>query len=814
MISPEEQYRRWAIALAILADNFNKTTFGRVPPFEGSSQITQASICSHFNISEMTMIFSLRRLFTPRAGITLALLLAPSALAFLVFSLERHYAETRFRELAEQRILSIRSYLGIAESSVNLIAAHFAVSDTSAASRNGFLQLVSGNLKAHPVAQAYSFNPLVSREDLKEHEIRTRLNGHSDYVVVEKDENGKSRPVSPRATYVPIQYIEPHSELALGFDLASDATRQVALRKAHETRATQVTSRIKLVQHDRNPYGVLLLAPVFDATGQSGDIAKGALKGYVSGVIHINSWMNSTNIAGYDQVTHNTTTDSAGYDRLTQPLVEIRLIDASAPEGEQSLYPAIDETRAEHKLSRFRITETFSFGGRDWKIVAHSSDTFNASSIPLASTITLLLGLLASGILLYYLKNRIEQAEEVTRYALTTMRANERLTEAQRIARLATLEFDLDQEIMDLGEGVEVMLGLVPGNAATLRELLMNVDRNDRLDFVDLLYSASEAPQTMDIKISSSETDRMLELIVSRVGNSRQARVIMQDITQRKIEERDRSEMIDRVSEAERLSALGTMAGGIAHEINTPVQYIGDNLRFIKDQVEGLLVIAERADRSGVADGSPAGSKINHFDLEFAREETPSAINQALEGIDQVARIARAIKEYSHPTGDNFSITDLNHAIETAVTITRNQWKYATELQLDLEPNLPHISAVKGEVNQILVNLIVNASQAIAEMGENSLGHILVSTRRIDNEVSITVRDNGPGISPANLKKIFDLFFTTKPPGMGTGQGLALVKSIARRHGGEISVESELGKGTSFVLRLPIEQTAHKRSDS
>jgi len=754
----------------------------------------------------------LQPLFTPRAGIILVSLFAPFAFAFLVFSLERHYSETRFHELAEQRILSVQSNLDIAESSVNLISTHFAVSDTSAASRNSFLQFVSRNLKDHPFVQAYSFNPLVSGEDLKEHEVETRLNGHSDYVVTERDEHGKSRPVSPRATYVPIQYIEPYAsnKTAIGLDLASNPVRRVALLRAHETRAPQVTGRIKLVQESGNQYGVLLLAPVFDAIGQSGNIAEGALKGYVSGFFRMGDLVNWTDITSYKKISQSTATDAAGYDQLSRSLVEVHLIDASAPEGEQFLYPAIDETPAEHQLDGLRITKTFSFGGRDWKIVAVPTDAFSAATIPLSSIATLLLSLLASGVMLLYLEIRTKQTEEATQHALSMTRAKERLSEAQRIARLATLEFDPDQEIMDLEESAENMLGLVPGVAATLSELLMNVDRNDRLDFVDMLYSASEAPQTIEIKVSTIETDRVLELVASRAKDGSRVLVTLQDITQRKIEERDRSEMVERVSEAERLSALGTMAGGIAHEINTPVQYIGDNLRFINDQIEGLLVIAERADRADLADGSPAGSEIDDFDLAFAREEARSALKQALEGIEQIARIVQAVKEYSHPTSHKFSATDLNHAVETVVTITRNQWKYVTELQMDLDSTLPHISTVAGEINQVLVNLIVNASQAITEKGESSLGHILVSTRRIDNEVSITVRDNGPGIPPENLKKIFDMFFTTKPPGKGTGQGLALVKSIVHRHGGVISVESELGQGASFVVRLPIEQTTQK----
>jgi signal transduction histidine kinase len=260
------------------------------------------------------------------------------------------------------------------------------------------------------------------------------------------------------------------------------------------------------------------------------------------------------------------------------------------------------------------------------------------------------------------------------------------------------------------------------------------------------------------------------------------------------------------LSVVNRMEALGNLAGGIAHEINTPTQYIHDNLSFIKDSISSLLDLAASAKSlsARLATMEQIATKIEALDLDYLQTELPNATDEALHGTDCIAKIVLAIKEYSYPSSQSSAPVDLNHLINLVSTVTHNQWKYIAEMNFQLAPNLPRIMAIEGEINQMLVNLIVNAAQAISEMHSDSPGKITVTTRPEQNGVLVTVADTGIGIKPENLKSIFDMFFTTKPPGQGTGQGLAISQAIAHRHGGRIWATSELGSGACFSVWLPL----------
>ena len=188
----------------------------------------------------------------------------------------------------------------------------------------------------------------------------------------------------------------------------------------------------------------------------------------------------------------------------------------------------------------------------------------------------------------------------------------------------------------------------------------------------------------------------------------------------------------------------------------------------------------------------------------------PQAIRQSLEGTERVAKIVRAMKEFSHPGVEEKTAIDLNRAIESTVTVSRNEWKYVAEVVTDLDPDLPLVRCLPGDLNQAVLNLVVNAAHAIEKRREvernvDQLGHIAVSTRRVGDQVELRVADDGTGIPADVLPRIFDPFFTTKPVGKGTGQGLAITYSVVvEKHGGTIDVETESGRGTTFILRLPL----------
>jgi two-component system, NtrC family, sensor kinase len=298
---------------------------------------------------------------------------------------------------------------------------------------------------------------------------------------------------------------------------------------------------------------------------------------------------------------------------------------------------------------------------------------------------------------------------------------------------------------------------------------------------------------------------------------------IIRDITERKRVQAEREGMEIQLRQAQKLEAIGQLAAGIAHEINTPTQYVGDNTRFLKDAFDELKKVMENYNRLLKANREEnVNSKlldeietaVAEADLDYLTEETPKAISQSLEGLNRITTIVRAMKEFSHPGGEEKQAIDLNHAIENTLTVCRNEWKYVAEIALELDPMLPLVPCLPGDVNQVILNLVVNAAHAIAEsanIGEKGKGLIGVATRHDENWAEIRISDTGIGIPEKNRSKIFTPFFTTKGVGKGTGQGLAISHSvIVGKHNGTLEFETEAGKGTTFIIRLPLLNSALK----
>ena len=268
---------------------------------------------------------------------------------------------------------------------------------------------------------------------------------------------------------------------------------------------------------------------------------------------------------------------------------------------------------------------------------------------------------------------------------------------------------------------------------------------------------------------------------------------------------------------AQKMESIGQLAAGIAHEINTPTQYIGDNTRFLQDAFADLnrlltqyqrLFEATKANSVTpelVADVAEAAERA---DAEYLCGEIPKSIEQSLEGIERVAKIVRAMKEFSHPGTEEKSLLDLNKAIDSTLVVARNEWKYVADVVTNFDPTLPLVPCLPGEFNQVILNLVINATHAIGDVvGKTgkTKGTITISTKRQDDWAEIRVRDTGTGIPEHVRGRLFEPFFTTKGVGKGTGQGLAISHSvIVDKHGGSVSFETEMGKGTTFIVRLPI----------
>ncbi len=268
---------------------------------------------------------------------------------------------------------------------------------------------------------------------------------------------------------------------------------------------------------------------------------------------------------------------------------------------------------------------------------------------------------------------------------------------------------------------------------------------------------------------------------------------------------------------AQKMESIGQLAAGIAHEINTPTQYVGDNTRFLSDSFNDLLLLLARF-RAFLSDAEAGTVDVNRVselreaaegcELDYLTTEIPRAISESLEGIDRVSGIVRAMKDFSHPGGDEKTSVDINKAIESTLTVARNEYKYVADLVVELDPSLPLVPCLPGDFNQVILNLVINAAHAIGDVvkEQGGRGCITVSTRSDGDAAEIRIADTGGGIPEKIRHRIFEPFFTTKEVGKGTGQGLAISRSVVvDKHGGEISFETETGKGTTFIIRLPLE---------
>ncbi|ODT58708.1 hypothetical protein ABS71_18635, partial [bacterium SCN 62-11] len=259
------------------------------------------------------------------------------------------------------------------------------------------------------------------------------------------------------------------------------------------------------------------------------------------------------------------------------------------------------------------------------------------------------------------------------------------------------------------------------------------------------------------------------------------------------------------LARAQRLESIGHLAAGIAHEINTPIQFVGDNTRFVRDSFEELDRLLDDLERRL---GEPVRSALEEGDYPFLQKEIPLSIDQSLDGLGRVAEIVRSLKAFSHPGGQDKSQADLNEMVRTTVTLARNEWRYVAEVQLELEDSLPRTPCYASDLNQVLLNLLVNAAHAIHDkLGTDpaSKGVIGIQTRCHNDCVEILVRDSGVGMNSTIRERIFDPFFTTKEVGRGTGQGLSIAYDIVvNKHGGRLLCESEPGQGTCFIVALPM----------
>ena len=378
-------------------------------------------------------------------------------------------------------------------------------------------------------------------------------------------------------------------------------------------------------------------------------------------------------------------------------------------------------------------------------------------------------------------------------------------------------EADLKGDLTFFNESLQKTLGYSADELMIINHRQYMDEANDdklRKTFNEI-YTTGEPVKGSDWKIVRKDgNERYLEVSISLMKSTEGTPVgfrgLARDVTERKI-------MESQILQSQKLESIGQLASGIAHEINTPMQYISDNIYFIEnsfDDIDSLLEKFENLFKAVKVGSVKRGlllaleSSIEELEMNYLRSEIPVAIKQTLDGVARVTKIVKAMKEFSHPGTEDMTLIDINRAIQSTITVARNEWKYSCQMETDLDISLPRVPCLPAEFNQAILNIIINAVHAINDVvGRNSgvKGIINVTTLNCGEWAEVRISDTGPGIPKDIQSKIFNPFFTTKEVGRGTGQGLNIAHSIiVNKHGGTIRFESEMGKGTTFVIRLPI----------
>ncbi len=261
--------------------------------------------------------------------------------------------------------------------------------------------------------------------------------------------------------------------------------------------------------------------------------------------------------------------------------------------------------------------------------------------------------------------------------------------------------------------------------------------------------------------------------------------------------------------QSEKMSAIGQLAAGVAHEINNPVGFVSSNLGSLGLYVGKLLDLLGRYDEKLEALGPPAAFREElrrlkvEADFDFLRSDIGDLLRESAEGLDRVKKIVQDMKTFSHADQLEWQDTDLHEIIESTLTVVWHELKYKAEVVRQFG-TLPRVRCLPAQVSQVLMNILVNAAQAI----DRAPGRIVLSTRAVGAAVELEVADSGKGMPPEVIGHIFEPFFTTKPVGQGTGLGMSISYEIVKRHGGQITVDSRPGEGSRFTVRLPLDPPA------
>lgn len=709
-------------------------------------------------------------------------------------------------------------------------------------SRSEFLDYVASRdlPKEFPGVVSFGYVEPINRADISNFEALQREDGTPTFNV-----HGDDR---TRDNLYVVKFASPSSgsHTRVGEDFGSSPICRTAIERAVQSGEPTLSGLVTLTREGHpNQVGFIYFVPIYlgSSTPATSAERQSGIKGLVFAPIAVHDAL-----AGVAETAEGKL-DMEVFDgtELTQSrlLLDVDNIPVAATDN---------PTHAVFGGRRFHDVRRIGIGGRDWTFAFSSTPKFEGSIdhiTPLVFTISgSVLSVLLSLVIWSFGQGR-RRALAVARFVremngeLTT--AKEQADELATRLRAQAALMEVESERMDLAltassSGTwewnpvtdEVIFDI--RSAAIFGESAMSTrgaDWRDRIHPGDLQAARKQIETHVTGETPNFQTVHRVRhkdgswrwviscgITVTRGLDGTSTRVVglLADITERK-------ELEQQLAQSQRLESIGELAAGIAHEINTPIQYVGDNVRFLQTQFQGLLQTInaytaqlEGPSRTWEERRTEIAAIQKDLDVDFLLKEIPEAIEQSLEGVDRVATIVRAMKDFSHPGSAQKELIDLNRSIQSTVEVCRNRWKYVATVRTDLAADLPPVPCFVAEFNQVVLNLIVNASDAIAEVmppGTGQQGVIDITSRTVGNVVEVRVVDNGAGIPDAVKGRIFEPFFTTKDIGKGTGQGLAISRNvIVNKHGGTLTFEPVPDGGTAFVIRIPLIDTSIKAQEA
>ena len=738
------------------------------------------------------------RRYSSALGIAAAGIVLSVVIFTTLRSLESKNAEASFNVVAQEHLDALETNITLALDNLVAIGALFDHADN--VTRREFDLFTSPLLARTQAVQALEWIPRVPNRERPEWEKRARDDGFPSFQFTERTSVGHLSKAGKRDEYFPVFYVAPFegNEKALGFDLASDAVRRTALRNAADSGQLAATGRIVLVQETRNQYGFLVFRPVYTEglVPEVPAVRREDLAGFALAVFRVAEIVRKSGVA-----------PSAA------SVLNLAIFDVDANVGERLLYPKGAHLDSVKDLPRgFQATRMISVGGRKWELAAYPLAA-NFRPARWSSGAALLAGLLLTSLLTAYLAER--------------KRAEHSLRQSEERARLLfatiphpSLVFDIrTREFLEVNDAAVQQYGY--SRDEFLRMKITEIASPEEVQSLRRLRQERSAQGAGQQWKHRTKDGRTIEVEIYshslKYGTHRARLVIAQDVTERNRLETD-------LRNAQKLEAVGRLAAGIAHEINTPIQFIGDNTHFLGDAFASFtqsLGGYRRLQDQAAAHGwdPPLVNEIAEtekaLDIGYLQDEVPKAIAQSLDGLKHVAALVSAMKQFAHPDQREAAPADVNAALRSTLTVAHNELKQAADVETDLA-DLPPVTCRIGEINQVFLNLLINAGHAISDANKDAggKGRIRVCTAPEPNGVLISISDTGCGIPESIRDRIFDPFFTTKEVGRGTGQGLAIARSVVEQHGGTITFTSEVGTGTTFHVHLPWVSPARNSGES